>query len=331
MWTRANQEPVTATDIRKSLKYGLLFVSAVLVALFVQKSDGNSALETIFYLALGATGSLAVATGVIGIRYARRFHDHEWAWYYSKPYMYFLVLATGLAAVVFSFNVIDREDSDFLTGSGVDEFTADAGGVAVRNLYIAESDQYIRFVVSIVNATEAPVVLDEAQFDVQIENTATSCAGDFPIYRLDDPITVRDGNIEGAKLLAEGGPLQGFEVASRGRLEFFCADTELSLSFPVNIGLGPLQTTYLALDLPNMLNVTLEDMILYNEANRGKYPIGSQDTVALQLNLADLASDEIATMTARVRHSSNDIWACVSKNSRHDDDATRLACRSEEK
>jgi hypothetical protein len=164
---------------------------------------------------------------------------------------------------------------------------------------------------------------------VNIQNTGTSCAGDFPIYRLDDPITVRNGDLKDAKLLAKSGPLQGFQVDTTGRLEFFCADTELLLKFPINIGLGAQQTTYLAVDLPNTLNVTLEDMILYDESNRGKYPIGSQGTVPLKLNLADLPSNEIATMVARVRHSSNDTWACVSTNSRNSKDAAQLACQSD--
>jgi hypothetical protein len=96
---------------------------------------------------------------VIGIWYVRRAHDHEWSWYYSRPHLYLLVLAVGLTALMISLNMIDREDSDFLTASGSNEFVVDASGVAVRNLTSGESDQYTRFQVSIINTTEAPLVL----------------------------------------------------------------------------------------------------------------------------------------------------------------------------
>ena len=139
------------------------------------------------------------------------------------------------------------------------------------------------------------------------------CEGDFPVYRLKDPITVKNGLMTKAELQAESGPLEGFPVTASGLFTYFCDDIEIELTFPISVDLSPHQSTHLALDLPSRVNVILDDMILFDESNRSRYRIGSKAVVNTRIDLTARPGYS-NSMSVRMRYA-GDAWACVAVNS----------------
>jgi hypothetical protein len=283
----------------------------VLVALFIQKSDGNTAAETIFLLGLGAIGVLLLMVPVVGLIYFGRRHEHELRWIWRTPVLSVVGLVIGALLLWVAFDRIDREDTDYRDTAGADEFTVIGDGVALANLQIAESETLTRVLVTVINTELVPIVLSRAEFRLDQEDpNVIGCAGNFPTYTLDDRIAVSDGEIVDASASAESGSMEGFTVHVDGRLRFFCLGSSLTVSLPVSIDLGPQETSALALDFPLEVRAVLDDIVLYDESPED-YPIGQRETVVLPFNLTERADLDVIIASVKVGGDDPTSMACV--------------------
>jgi len=323
---------VTAAVLRSAYAPCLAFALSVIVALFVQKSDGNSSLVTLTYMGVATVSVLAIWSAVVAVRLRGRPHDHRFAGYHRHPARVAIGAMAGVVGLVTALVGIDAEDSDFgvlpsgdrivLPSAGRDqhpplsssasmpERVHDSEELAVRNVLVASNSDHIRVMATVSNKTKATVVADQASVGLHLQRP-TGCTGDFPpIYKVDDSLTV---NAQGAtgSVTMDGGPLDGFSVPASGRLVLDCADTELTLGFKIAVTLPPLQSSYLVIEVPRRLHAVLQDVIEYKPDPSRTFPIGAPTDLDLDVRFPPATSTQLDVTVGLGHTSSTDKWACV--------------------
>jgi hypothetical protein len=255
---RESDHPVDDEKLKKWLKYGTRFNSAVLVALFVQKSSQHSTMGTMAYLGLGSLGLLAVTSAVIGIRFWGHEHNHQFRWYLSRPHLFLPVAAAGIIALVVAFTGIDASDADFAQAPTKGEPTIDENNIKMRNLIVAENPAWTRVLVTIINTNNSSTLLEQAGF--HIRTTELDCDHGIPppVYRLKSSITVHAGRIGGDIIEIASGPLRDFNVTATGTATHECKGdmVDLTVRFPISIFLKPQEPIDLTIEIPRKINIT---------------------------------------------------------------------------
>lgn len=149
------------------MKPALTVVGAVLVALFIQKSDGNTAVQTLLALLMATVGCLLVWASVIGLTTRHRKHEHRLRIVFSNTTVVCLGGLAGGLLLWTSFSIIDRSPEGYVTAPGGDDeivIFSDASGIALRNPQLALGTTTIRLLVTVVNIRNLPVVADQAEF-----------------------------------------------------------------------------------------------------------------------------------------------------------------------
>ena len=277
--TDRDRDPSTHS-LKTGFGYGAGFVSLVLVALFVQKSDGNSTLGTIGLLAVASAGAMLLTACCMGVavRARRATPVGCLTWLLSRRTSIVLTAASGVVLLTVASVGIDAGPSDFAQeptepakqeatcneradeAHGEQEATNDAGtkvhdaaSIALRGLTIAADETGGRRAgLTIVNKTESPIVLDSMCISF---SSTIACAAPLPpeegIFKITDEITVHGERIMGGGLIRDG-----FTVPITGRYYSECPGRQVvTISAPVSIGLAPLETMSLGVDFPAILRI----------------------------------------------------------------------------
>jgi hypothetical protein len=247
--------------VNQILGYATSGTTIVLTALFIQKSDGNSAVETVALLGMAAVGAFLVAATFASHVYLAAPQSHRFSWYLSKRSLSVIGGVGGVALLVLSMALIDREDADYnqppvghvTVDSGSKhvngEIVGDGDSVSLRNLIVSSNNEATRLVVSVVNTSKAPVVLDSASF-VNVGDSDVGCADVQQRYSVDGEVHVDEKGRARAELRADEGPLAGFVVSAFGVYADECGpQTGIRLDFPISMGLNPQEASSLTIDI----------------------------------------------------------------------------------
>jgi len=217
MWKAVPPAVASGRDIQKAFTLLVAPIPVVLVALFVQKSGSHSSLRTVLLLSVAVLGWVLVALGIVAIRFSRRVHRHKWAWFFASPRYFVPSILVGLVATLVPFAWIDKEDSDFTEQPALGEETVDAGGLALRDITVAERPGVVRITAALINTTKAPATVDNALIAMASDQNTIACDGTSPIYSIEDNIVVENGKVN-ATVAPKSGPLSGFTVPATGDL-----------------------------------------------------------------------------------------------------------------
>jgi len=278
----ANDTERAPSRVNRILGYATTATTAVLTALFIQKSDGNSAVETVFLLGAAAAGAFLVAATFASHVYLSDPQPHRLSWYLSKRPLAVVGGLVGVVLVVVSMARIDREDSDYsqpplphredALGSRrmSTEIVADGESVTLRNLLVSDNLQAVRVVVSVVNTSKAPVVLSRASWTNAGPPLSDSCERAGQRYELDDDVNVDVTGKAHAELQAIEGPLAGFPVRANGVHHERCNGSQpgTHLEFPVAMVLDPLEATSLTIDVRKSVRVVRRGAVESAEGTR---------------------------------------------------------------
>lgn len=302
--------PVRGKELRAAYKYGLGFITVVIVGLFLQKGSNTSVFWTTLWMALAAAGCLMINTSAIGVLTRGRRHQHRLHRLMEKPSSYLPIGLLGVAFVVISFMVIDNDPSHRIPPPSNAQENIDTS-VSLRDPQHAKNDQSVRLLVTVVNRTPSTVLLNEAEFSISLSDAAARCSDAGNVYRLAQAITVKDGALQDVRLDALEGPFAGYSVEADGTLIDLCRDKGITLRFPVSISLAPTESTYLALDIPRRVSV-MEDQ-----------PSPALGAPALR-NFPVSVDDPRAAFSARIRYN-DDAWACISIKPKDGETSDRCA------
>jgi hypothetical protein len=290
--------PVRAEELQADYRYGLGFITVVIVGLFLQKGSNTSVFWTLLWMALATTGCLMINTSAIGVVTRGRSHQHRLRRIMEKPALYLTTGFLGAAFVVISFMVIDNDPSHDVQPPSGNQDSFDTS-VSLRDPQHAKNDQSVRFLVTIANQTPSRVLLNQAEFSVSLRDTELQCSDAGNVYSLTQAITVRDGSLQDVRLEALEGPFSGYSVEAHGSLTDLCQEKGITLRFPVSISLAPTESAYLALDIPRRISITEDQQ---------SSALREQTHLAFPVEVDSPG----ATFSFRVRYD-DDAWACISK------------------
>ena len=308
---QSTSSPVTNADLKAQLGYLTAFISIVVVGLILAKSGERTTLETVLYMGTATLGSLLVWLSLFSVRTRGRTHEHALRPLVAVPLIPLFLGVPGVFVFVWSLTQLDRPDSKSPPPRPEGEAGVDAGGVTLRNLTIAEGDDYSRIVVTVVNIRQSPVILDQAQFRLQMIGPRT-CTDPREIYRLDHEIHFSVGRLSPGLAVLEG-PAKEFTVHAMGSLDSVCDDLTLSIEFPLTVALGASETTHIALDIPHRVRAILDAVRPSRLAGTPNYHLGSARDLDINLDLTGPRAKTRVVAEARTRYGAGGTWACVGK------------------
>ena len=252
----------TVSRVNRMLGYAAFITTGVLTAVFVQKSDGNSTIETVTLLGAASVGAFLVAAAFASHVYLFDPQPHRLSWYLSRRPLSVIGGLFGIILIGFSMASIDKEDSDFgqppvfhqdggSTTDGAAEVVTDGDSIALRNLVVSSNSDVVRMVVSVVNTSKAPVVFSSATWTNAGPPTAAGICTGPERYSLEGEVQVDAKGTAHAELLAEEGPLAGVPVQAAGIYANGCDGFQegIHLEFPISMDLNPLEATSFTLDI----------------------------------------------------------------------------------
>lgn len=234
------------------MRYTLAISASVLVALFVQKSDGHSVVVTVFLLGVAFAGAMLIGAAVAGIVY--KFHDassppNRLHWYLSRPLLFGSLGIVGALLLTFSMGAIDTRNPDYLQPPVGSEKVRDSESIAMRNLVLSQTDAATRFSATLVNKQNSPLVLSAARIVLRALTPDNACLRGDEQYLLSGDVEIDNENEASASLEAKRGPLEGSTVAGKGSYLEACEEKRLSISFPITLALGPMEPANLTVDV----------------------------------------------------------------------------------
>jgi hypothetical protein len=268
-------------------RYAGALVAVVFVALFVQKSDGNTSAETLLLLGLGSCGVALVAFAGAAVASGMKPIRQKLLAVGGRRFAPVVALCVGSILIGFSLYRIDAGPSDFSqqavahppvfygsTGLSLEppapnssyvpqrsspEVTHESDKLAVRNMVFAENGSTTRVAVSIVNKSESPVVLSGLGINLKYpEDRRNTCYNSGPqMYQVVGDIDVAGNSEASGSLLAKSGSLAGFttKIRGRGREDICYGGLSLALQAEISTSLAPLETLEITIDFIDGLTV----------------------------------------------------------------------------
>lgn len=245
--------PVDDDQLKRWLRPGLAFVATVLVALFVQKSDGNSAWSTLLYLLMAASGTFLTILSVIGFRFWKYRHINRLSWALSRTSIVIGAGVVGLLLIASSLMGIDKEDSVVGPELGSGESVKDSNSIALRNFQAVQNEDAIRIAVTLINKRKNATTVDTVEIGYIRDRSNVHCyipADAPPFYTVKDTVKFEDGGTGLATVEPRTGPFAGYPILAQGTLVFGCGSARFKIVFPVTINLSSQGSTTLTIELP---------------------------------------------------------------------------------
>lgn len=287
---------LTRSSVGAVLAAGWALIAAVIIALFVQKSDGNSALGAFIWTGLAIVSSLCVLVTVVALLVLVFGSDDRFLnSVATSSHPYILGLA-GLIGLTFAFHGIDVESTNFSQEeqrgtsslpeqSRFSETVIDNPDYTVRRVIVGESAEAYRIAATVISKSEAPLILDRARFGYSSTEPGCGIPGGGSTslgFALVQDVYVRGTQVDRANVLSKDGPLAGFTTPaeSAGLRADACGNiTEFAIEIPVTMNLEPLGIVDLSIEIPKTLRIVVADRANMRDALRVIRPRGAAASV----------------------------------------------------
>ncbi|WP_337831809.1 hypothetical protein [Pseudonocardia sp. TMWB2A] len=266
----------TDFDFRLALRLAAGFTTLVLIGVFIQKSDGNSAVETILLLGCSVVGVLALTLSFVCVVDFVQSETVHTIRENAKATVLSLMATVGAATMlVWPLQVIDSDEKSYTqpevnhlgkdTGALIPSFdrpavspptdlprsemVSDSDDLSLRNLQILEGRGVFRISVAVQNKRQVSIAV--TRFEIEGSVTEAMCASPGESYRIElrGPVTFTPaGVLHDGSIGRIGEP---FDVRATGSLvRNTCGGVErFKLAAPLELTLDPLGATNFSLDL----------------------------------------------------------------------------------
>ena len=270
-----------------------------MAALYIEKSEGNSPLETIFCIGLAALGVVLLLAALWSL------FDPFWGPTRKRGSVAAISCLLGSTLLFASFQIIDQDGTDYIPPVTVGEQAVDGNGIAIRIIDVTRSANATRISAQLHNTGKTSQLFNRVGFYAQRDG-GPICWHDNEDFKffVEANLEVSDGVIVNANVGVRTGVLNGTPQPLHGLLwKNACGNhAGISASFHSSIALSPSEVAGISVDIPHVLYVTTVD--------------DDKDTVniphPLQIELRD-EGGSVTTAALRLSLDGNENSACVAR------------------